>query len=452
MNSEEREYIKRYRDYKYRHLPQTETLAGLWADDFDRSVYPDLDYVSVLWKYLEQLGKYSNVLVNAAGLRQEHYEKFIAGQKEEDEGHMFWREGMNSIARDSMEKLEYWKNVHENAFGKEIQKFNRRENLKSKVVYVTAKDVDPKPKNITDIQRSRTIIQRPRLSKAQKKKREREIKKRKETAKAHKDAEETKILDKLSKRHEEKFKNVQLCVVKDSPAVHIVTLFEKCKKVPLLWTSPKHSVEDLLCVDPTVQYHGTNREILKMADIMVENICQCVKITAKDESERMLNAVYMLKRDFHHLNLLLPNFSSYALHKFKDVFTKDINILNTNYNKLGVFISYAIWRCNSRSLVEWCRNVKKIDEKEPHIDRILKRIVSTFPLSFYVVSADFLDDCMESKNYLKLAFKINFELVTPPKICYKTINSFLGYKYVLKRERIKAWRELYEEFLKIVKE
>lgn len=171
----ETDYIASYKDYAEHHLPMTESLEGLWAADFSTEKSDKSSYISDLRIYLNQLEKYSKCLTRAAYLRQNHYELFIQDKRDEDDGHRHWREGMNAIAKDAEEKLEYWGNVHERVFDEYAdeyaKKVQRRKEPPVAVYYTKNVDFVEKPK------KSKKFVSRPALSKQERNKRKREKKK-----------------------------------------------------------------------------------------------------------------------------------------------------------------------------------------------------------------------------------------------------------------------------------
>lgn len=112
LSEDEQDAIAHYKGYQKRHLPNVRALKDLYAADFDRDVYPDGDIVDGLKKYLDGLESYTRHVKRAAYLRQAHYEQYILGVRNEEPGHTAWREGMNSLAEDCIEKLQYWSQVY----------------------------------------------------------------------------------------------------------------------------------------------------------------------------------------------------------------------------------------------------------------------------------------------------------------------------------------------------
>lgn len=167
---DESEYIALYKNYTKKHLPMTHNLEGLWVADFSSSTKDKGEYISDLRSYLDQLGKYVPVLTKAAQLRQQHYTLFIESKKKEDDGHKFWREGMNEIAKDAEEKLSYWTGVHTKTFSDYIEKYNRRKDPPVNVY--TTKNVDYTEHS----QKYDSVINRPKLTQDERNKRKKEKK------------------------------------------------------------------------------------------------------------------------------------------------------------------------------------------------------------------------------------------------------------------------------------
>ncbi len=186
MQPDEANYIASYKDYAEAHLPEVETLAGLWSPDFDEKAYPALDFISALRAYLNELHPYCAALNRAAQLRQQHYDMFIQNRQAEDDGHRAWREGINAIARDCEEKSTYWTSIHDRALTELIdrQELEQAKSAKRELkLDLTARNVDlderqktakkyVQPKSFNP----KSIVARPRLSEAEKNRRKREHK------------------------------------------------------------------------------------------------------------------------------------------------------------------------------------------------------------------------------------------------------------------------------------
>lgn len=182
MQLNDAEAIDAYKSYAKNHLPQVDTLGGLWAPEFDPNAYPDRDYVSALLAYLDALDPYCNALNRAAYLRQYHYELFIQHKRQENDEHRAWREGMNRIAEDCLKKSQYWSTIHDRLLAKlivdqELQQ--RRDEQRRAPVDVTIRnpDVDSsKPRTAPKVFNPKSITMRPPLSKQEKERRKREHK------------------------------------------------------------------------------------------------------------------------------------------------------------------------------------------------------------------------------------------------------------------------------------
>ena len=112
LSEEECSSIATYKEYQTKHLPCVNALKDLYAVDYDPEAYPAGDLIDGLKKYLDKLKMYTRHVKRAAYLRQAHYDQYILGLRPEEPGHTAWLEGMNSIAEDCAEKLEYWSRVY----------------------------------------------------------------------------------------------------------------------------------------------------------------------------------------------------------------------------------------------------------------------------------------------------------------------------------------------------
>lgn len=125
LTVEESELIRDYKKAQNRVIPNVLSANEIWAMDFNQLDYPNLDYVSSLRQYLNELEPYMRGLVRVAYLRQLHYNEFYLGKKEEDEGHLYWRILMNAIAEDAVEKFNYWNKVHDDELADLVNEFER---------------------------------------------------------------------------------------------------------------------------------------------------------------------------------------------------------------------------------------------------------------------------------------------------------------------------------------
>lgn len=212
MDTDEYYYIQLYKNYANNHLPETTTLAGLWAPDFDQEAYPGLDFISALRAYLDDLDPYCSVLNKAAQLRQNHYEMFIKNKKVEDQGHRAWREGMNDMATDCREKFEYWSEIHDRALDEYIDQYEIEEAQKAKRKFkIDISVINPDEKVEEKTSGRKTIVKRPPLSEAEKERRKREheewIKERREIEEKiiNEAIKENEIVSKKEERETEQF-------------------------------------------------------------------------------------------------------------------------------------------------------------------------------------------------------------------------------------------------------
>lgn len=125
LTLDERNLIADYKRAQNKVIPNDVSTDEIWVIDFNQLDYPNLDYVSALRKYLDELEPYMRGLVKAAGLRQLHYDEYYSGKREEEHGHRHWRILMNSIAEDAIEKYNYWKKVHDDELDNVINEFEQ---------------------------------------------------------------------------------------------------------------------------------------------------------------------------------------------------------------------------------------------------------------------------------------------------------------------------------------
>ena len=166
-----------YKRYHLTYLPQSQTIEGYEAPDFDPDSYPQQESkIDKLEVYLDALKKYSKHLVQAAYLRQRHFEEHIRDQNlQEDEGHRNFRIAFNAIAEDSIEKLSYWQSVSDRLFDKLIVAWEKEVRRRKRApVDLDIQNIDFEEKVDT-----KKTVKKPRLSKKEKQKRKKERKARK---------------------------------------------------------------------------------------------------------------------------------------------------------------------------------------------------------------------------------------------------------------------------------
>lgn len=164
ISSKESEAIARYKDYAAKHLPQVDTLSGLWAPDFEYSFYSQnetLDEIDALKYYLLKLEPYAKILSRAAYLRQFHFDEFVV---DEDDGHRAWRVGMNMVAQDARDKVEKWSGVWEQKLDKVIREYTPTLSKIKQFAHI---------KNVDKVKESKTAVRPPRMSKKERRKRKR---------------------------------------------------------------------------------------------------------------------------------------------------------------------------------------------------------------------------------------------------------------------------------------
>ena len=109
MDQDERVAIAAYKEYANRHLGHVDTLSSLLVTGFDIDAYSHIvgDSVDKLTVYVNELERFTRVLVRAADLRQQHYVRY-KHRAGEDKGHRHWRIGMNQAAAHAQETLAFW--------------------------------------------------------------------------------------------------------------------------------------------------------------------------------------------------------------------------------------------------------------------------------------------------------------------------------------------------------
>lgn len=142
----ENEAIAAYKEYQRDNFKGIETLGDFVLPDFDREAYPKLDDVSALHAYIEDSREYVLRLKNAASLRQNHYDRFIRGKREEDPGHRHFREGLNDIVEDAEEKLQYWSQIYDSKFDTLVAVQERRQTNIRKYYDIPVVDSMPRKK------------------------------------------------------------------------------------------------------------------------------------------------------------------------------------------------------------------------------------------------------------------------------------------------------------------
>lgn len=125
LTLDERRLIADYKRAQNKIIPNDVSTDEIWVVDFNQLDYPNLDYVSGVRKYLDELEPYMRGLVRAAELRQLHYDEFYSGKREEEQGHWRWRILMNGIAEDAVEKYNYWKKIHDDELSVIITEFEK---------------------------------------------------------------------------------------------------------------------------------------------------------------------------------------------------------------------------------------------------------------------------------------------------------------------------------------
>lgn len=191
MDSAERDSINAYKTYQIKNLPNVKRISGLWVPNFHKSNYPNLDEISGIKQYLNDLEPYLKVITKASRLRQLHYDNWIKNKTIEDDGHKYWRIELNKIAHDAQEKYAYWKSVHDKLLDDCIKDYQQlytqmpQYNSSIDISVINTEFVEDKRSNI------KTVKNRPRLSDADRKRISNTIKR----LKRKKKKEEQQLLD-----------------------------------------------------------------------------------------------------------------------------------------------------------------------------------------------------------------------------------------------------------------
>ena len=208
---------EKYKRYQLKYLPQYSTVEGYEVPDFDPEAYnmyeSKLDKISM---YLEDLRPYVKHLVQAAQLRQKHFEEYIEPDPdlEEDPNHEAFRKAFNLIAQDGLEKLDYWSKISDKLFDKHLEKWekivrNRRPAIDRDIIN---RDFKPEAK-------STHVVSKPKLTQKEKRKRRkarraRRLKKERESEQALKAlSEESDISDERWKAQVSKLPDIYADVI-----------------------------------------------------------------------------------------------------------------------------------------------------------------------------------------------------------------------------------------------
>lgn len=321
MKRDEAYYISLYKDYTEKHLPEVETLAGLWAPDFDETAYPNLDFVSALQAYLNDLEPYCKVLSKAAELRQDHYRLFIENKINEDSGHRNWREGMNFMADDCQEKLKYWKEIHSKALNElieedEIEK--AKESSKKLNIDISIRNYDLEErktqKDKTKRFNPKHIVKRPPLSAKEKKRR---LRQHQAWVKARR-ALEDKMLDEVIGTNEEELLEYDVYNNPNARNVDADEFIEMCQKIGLdnfavnKFNGIKHSeiIKIIKSINFDLDLHSNDyfREIRKIVEYFL-------RIVYSLDINNDLNA----RRKNNSFNVLYTRFTLYLIQIISDI-------------------------------------------------------------------------------------------------------------------------------------
>lgn len=266
----ESEYIEDYKRAQYK-LPDSDNLGALWAPDFDPENYPGLDRLAGLELYLTELSKYSKKLSKAAYLRQRHFDLFLKDRTDrapEDDGHRYWRLGMNQVAADAANTLAYWTKIRDGMLSKAISDYVSRPIVESLPFDPSTRNVDVayRPADKKSIPR----IVRMKASVSQKKMRQKFTKK----AIAVRKAAESKLLESASADYVKQNKSFNYVDMVIEPL--------REKKIGMTWDEVSEMIKNYESSSSSLIFSpskiiwdkkGIHKVVDQLADIYVSYMC-----------------------------------------------------------------------------------------------------------------------------------------------------------------------------------
>lgn len=388
---EEGRAISLYKEYHLNKLPITETIDGLWLQDFDEEAYPDLDTISALQCYLDNAKTYTATLSRAAELRELHYQEFIRpyendGSVTEDPKHSYWRLAMNAVAIAARVSLLKWQNIHATLLDKLITEQEKRSLQKelqamrqvSPPVKLSTRNVDFDP---TRKSTSETV-NRPTISEAEKRRRKNIRKKEKIAenqaflaAKALKEAEINADLSQFEQEH----KNAE-SISREPEILKAADILARVCLLPTkhLWSSsvvwervfPKRS--------PIV---GTGSEFSSIVRAYLEIFSRY----DSDEEFKIKRDEMLINRcDWRILTGSTTISRWFIQHAIQSHLAGKINLLNLGSTAKS-FVKHALnWaaiRFNPKDLLTLLNTILENPTKK---DRAKRKIIRTFMISIYL--------------------------------------------------------------------
>ena len=458
MELDERDAIREYEEAK-EYLPLVETVGGLAPADFDHSAYPQFanDKLAALEDYLKQLDPYYNRLKHAADLRQKHYRYFIkAIGRVEERGHRAWRKEMNKLVADCEAMLEHWKKQKELAFDKAIAINDRILSKRQNKIEVdfSVKNIEYNPKE----KQNAKAVMRPSLSETEKIRRKKQLKKLRE----HKREGEIMFKQSLKEfkpdyKKIEDFHNIE---VKDITLKEAIVFCQEIRSQIFgmeenkLYTRKfinfhiKESVENrtILFLHFVDMFHELY--LLKKADpnYKVEHKLNCLL----DE----FNDIYLYSNCWTSDNMIAGNKMIDYLYTHpqvvQDLLDPDMVEVSEPIEKL---VCSIIWPWTCKYLITVCKNMDRLDSKNPLMLSVKTILKMQYPTSFYNINTPYLDDILHQYSDPRTAaialYKRNDKRVTPPERDYKLFKEYFGeYPKVFGTE---YWNVMYKQFLALIK-
>ena len=165
-----------YKRYQNKYLPQCKTIEGYELPDFEPE---ENNYIiDKLQIWLTQSNKYTHHLVQAANLRQQHFNEFIKNKLEEEINHKKFRKNLNKLGEDGEQKLQYWQSIHDKLFDRAVKTFEKAQ-IKTRPRKRANVDLDVINIDFEPTIKSNKVVRKPKMSDKEKKKRKKERKKRK---------------------------------------------------------------------------------------------------------------------------------------------------------------------------------------------------------------------------------------------------------------------------------
>lgn len=442
---EERASIARYQKAKG-YLPIVETVAGLTPVDFDHAAYPEYssDKLAALDLYLKELLPYTQRLVKAAQLRQEHYDHFIARyDRKEEPGHQAWREEMNKLARECQSLVDYWKRQRELEFDKAVVTSEKRARI---VVDLSVRNIEYDPKE----KPKKYSVARPRLPDVEKKRRKKELKQRKREAEI--------LVEKTIKEIQPVYAKIGKFHDIESRIITVEEALVLCDEISRqIFESGDPSRYTRQFYQVTVKDSVLSRKKLffTMVSFFLRLYLEAKKSPGLSYEHKLqcllaeFNAIYLYSRCWSDEAMIAGNCMFVFLHKRPEVV---IDLCNTEMlqicEPLEKLIAAIIWPWSCEYLVEVCKNTTKIDYDNPLTPLIKNILKNVYPESYCMINRPYLEEIMrlpDPKIAALALYRKRDIRVLPPRRNIKLFKAYFG-DYPFAAE-FKYWRDAYRKFL-----